>query len=71
MRVLVTGGTGSFGHAYVKRNLSDDIRVLSRDEEKQRAMWRPYIAELEDELKPVVKRQGKSKAAKRRLAAVK
>jgi UDP-N-acetylglucosamine 4,6-dehydratase len=36
---LVTGGTGSFGHAYVKRHHgSERIRVLSRDEEKQRAM---------------------------------
>jgi len=35
---LVTGGTGSFGHAYVKAHPGERIRVLSRDEEKQRAM---------------------------------
>jgi UDP-glucose 4-epimerase len=34
--ILVTGGTGSFGHAFVARH--QGIRVLSRDEEKQRAM---------------------------------
>ena len=39
MTTLVTGGTGSFGAAYVKRHLHHEvIRVLSRDEEKQRAM---------------------------------
>lgn len=38
MTVLVTGGTGSFGHAFVKRHYGEPIRVLSRDEEKQRAM---------------------------------
>lgn len=40
-RVLVTGGTGSFGHTMVRRLLSqdvDEIRVLSRDEAKQDAM---------------------------------
>lgn len=36
--ILVTGGTGSFGHAFVKRHLNESVRVLSRDEEKQRAM---------------------------------
>jgi UDP-N-acetylglucosamine 4,6-dehydratase len=35
---LVTGGTGSFGHAYVKAHPDERIRILSRDEEKQRAM---------------------------------
>lgn len=42
--ILVTGGTGSFGHAYVRRHYGDDIRVLSRDEEKQRQM----VAEFPD-----------------------
>jgi UDP-N-acetylglucosamine 4,6-dehydratase len=43
MTTLVTGGTGSFGHAYVKRHHgSERIRVLSRDEEKQRAMAALY-----------------------------
>lgn len=37
-RVLITGGTGSFGKSMVSELLSDDIeevRILSRDEEKQ------------------------------------
>lgn len=38
MTTLVTGGTGSFGHAYVKAHPGERIRVFSRDEEKQRAM---------------------------------
>jgi UDP-N-acetylglucosamine 4,6-dehydratase/5-epimerase len=38
MTTLVTGGTGSFGHAYVKAHPGERIRILSRDEEKQRAM---------------------------------
>jgi UDP-N-acetylglucosamine 4,6-dehydratase len=38
MTTLVTGGTGSFGHAYVKAHPDERIRILSRDEEKQRAM---------------------------------
>ena len=43
MTTLVTGGTGSFGHAYVKRHHGTEaIRVLSRDEEKQRAMAALY-----------------------------
>lgn len=36
--ILVTGGTGSLGRAYVNRHRDEDIRVYSRDEEKQRAM---------------------------------
>lgn len=39
--VLITGGTGSFGHAAVKRLLEQDlkeIRIYSRDEEKQSKM---------------------------------
>lgn len=39
--ILVTGGTGSFGHAFVKGQydgFTSHIRVLSRDEEKQRRM---------------------------------
>ena len=35
-------------------------------------MWRPLLAEMEDDLRPIVKKQGKSKAAQRRkLQAVK
>ena len=36
--LLITGGTGSFGHAVVDRFLNTDvkeIRILSRDEKKQ------------------------------------
>lgn len=39
--ILVTGGTGSFGKTVVDRLLEDgcgEIRILSRDEEKQNAM---------------------------------
>jgi len=43
MTVLVTGGTGSFGHAYIDTIYgSEAIRVLSRDEEKQRVMAQEY-----------------------------
>lgn len=39
MTTLVTGGTGSFGSAYIRRHIHHEvIRVLSRDEEKQRAL---------------------------------
>lgn len=41
MTTLITGGTGSFGHAYLKVAASDVV-VLSRDEEKQRRMMREY-----------------------------
>ena len=36
--LMVTGGTGSFGNAVVRRFLNSDIkeiRILSRDEKKQ------------------------------------
>ena len=39
--LLITGGTGSFGHAVLKHFLSTDIgqiRIFSRDEEKQDTM---------------------------------
>jgi UDP-glucose 4-epimerase len=42
-RILITGGTGSFGHAMVRKLLHSDcgeIRILSRDEEKQDRMRR-------------------------------
>ena len=44
-RVLVTGGTGSFGHQIVDRLLKEDpaeIRVFSRDEDKQVRMSEEY-----------------------------
>ena len=37
-RVLITGGTGSFGQAVLARLLRSDVaevRILSRDEKKQ------------------------------------
>jgi UDP-glucose 4-epimerase len=43
--LLITGGTGSFGNAVLKRFLDTDIaevRVLSRDEKKQDDMRRRY-----------------------------
>ena len=43
--LLVTGGTGSFGHAVVDRFLKTDIkeiRILSRDEKKQDDMRKQY-----------------------------
>ncbi len=44
-RILVTGGTGSFGHQIVDRLLQDDpaeIRIFSRDEDKQVRMSEEY-----------------------------
>ena len=43
--LLITGGTGSFGHAVVDRFLDTDvkeIRILSRDEKKQDDMRKAY-----------------------------
>lgn len=43
--LLITGGTGSFGHAVVDKFLSTDIkeiRILSRDEKKQDDMRKEY-----------------------------
>lgn len=43
--LLITGGTGSFGHAVVERFLNTDvkeIRILSRDEKKQDDMRKEY-----------------------------
>ena len=42
---LVTGGTGSFGHAVVRRLLKEDVkelRILSRDEKKQDDMRKEF-----------------------------
>ncbi len=46
--LLITGGTGSFGHAVVDRFLNTDIkeiRILSRDEKKQDDMRKAYCNE--------------------------
>jgi len=44
-RLLITGGTGSFGNAILKRFLQtdiDEIRIFSRDEKKQDDMRKRY-----------------------------
>lgn len=46
--VLITGGTGSFGNAFLKRILDShvkEIRIFSRDEKKQDDMRRTYHSE--------------------------
>ena len=43
--LLITGGTGSFGHAVLDRFLNTDIkeiRIFSRDEKKQDDMRKQY-----------------------------
>ncbi|MEG0408202.1 MAG: SDR family NAD(P)-dependent oxidoreductase, partial [Bacilli bacterium] len=43
--LLITGGTGSFGNAVLKRFLKTDlkeIRIFSRDEKKQDDMRKKY-----------------------------
>ena len=43
--LLVTGGTGSFGNALIRRFIKEDIkeiRILSRDEKKQDDMRKKY-----------------------------
>ena len=44
-RLLITGGTGSFGNAVLHRFLDSDlseIRIFSRDEKKQDDMRKKY-----------------------------
>jgi len=48
--ILITGGTGSFGRAFVKRLLADPrppkrIVIFSRDEQKQETMAREFSAD--------------------------
>ena len=43
--LLITGGTGSFGNAVIKRFLNTgikEIRIFSRDEKKQDEMRNSY-----------------------------
>ncbi|MDA9332444.1 polysaccharide biosynthesis protein, partial [Gammaproteobacteria bacterium] len=43
--LLITGGTGSFGNAVLKRLLDSDlkeIRIISRDEKKQDDLRKKY-----------------------------
>lgn len=45
--LLITGGTGSFGHAVLKRFLDSDveeIRIFSRDEKKQDDMRKRFVS---------------------------
>lgn len=54
--LLITGGTGSFGHAVLKRFLRTDIgeiRIFSRDEKKQDDMRHVLQAEYPDAAKKV------------------
>ena len=47
--LLITGGTGSFGNAVLKRFLATDIgeiRIFSRDEKKQDDMRHEYQAQM-------------------------
>lgn len=49
--LLITGGTGSFGHAVLDRFLRSDIgevRIFSRDEKKQDDMRHEYQAKMPD-----------------------
>ena len=44
-KLLITGGTGSFGNAVLKKFLDkdlDEIRIFSRDEKKQDSMRKKY-----------------------------
>ena len=44
-KLLITGGTGSFGHAVLKKFLDTgvrEIRIFSRDEKKQDDMRKDY-----------------------------
>lgn len=46
--LLITGGTGSFGHAVMKKFMNSsvrEIRIFSRDEKKQEDMRRQYKSE--------------------------
>ena len=46
---MITGGTGSFGNAVLRRFLSTDIkeiRIFSRDEKKQDDMRHEYQAKI-------------------------
>ena len=48
MILMITGGTGSFGNAVLKRFLDTDIgeiRIFSRDEKKQDDMRKRYASD--------------------------
>lgn len=51
--LMITGGTGSFGHAVLNRFLDTDIkeiRIFSRDEKKQDDMRHDYEARYPDQV---------------------
>ena len=54
--LLITGGTGSFGNAVLRRFLESDIkeiRIFSRDEKKQDDMRHEYQAEFPEEFEKI------------------
>ena len=54
--LLITGGTGSFGHTVLKHFLTSDIgeiRIFSRDEKKQDDMRHELQAQYPDHYKKV------------------
>ena len=54
--LLITGGTGSFGNAVLKRFLATDIgeiRIFSRDEKKQDDMRHEYQAQMPEEAEKI------------------
>ena len=48
-KILITGGTGSFGNQFLKKIINDkkysEIRIFSRDEKKQYEMRKNYSSE--------------------------
>ena len=54
--LMITGGTGSFGHAVLNRFLDTDIkeiRIFSRDEKKQDDMRHDYEARYPDQVSKI------------------
>ena len=53
--LLITGGTGSFGNAVLKRLLDSDlkeIRIISRDEKKQDDQRKKYNSNKTQTINP-------------------
>ena len=66
--LLITGGTGSFGHAVLDRFLNSDIgeiRIFSRDEKKQDDMRKEYQS---SKIKILYRRCARSCKRKKRYA---
>lgn len=71
--LLITGGTGSFGNAVLRRFLDSDIkeiRIFSRDEKKQDDMYNPQIQiSAESETKrSIFREKDKTKRSKKESA---